>query len=71
MGDGEGDTRVQREIDVFRAQGVLAELLRVDVHQADRGMARYSAITGTSVYEVARRVVRRDLIIDRELCVES
>jgi hypothetical protein len=60
-----------RDVQVLRAQGVLAELHTVDMDQADRGLRAYAATTGGSLHTVARQVVDRDLIISRELCVPA
>lgn len=57
-----------RDQEILRAQGVLAERLGVDVHEADRGLRAYSAITATALYDVAWQVVYLGLVIDRDLC---
>lgn len=58
-----------RDIPVLRAQGVLAEVLVVDLVEADHGLRAHAYATGTPVHEVARQVCDRELLIDRELCV--
>ena len=57
-----------RDIQVLRAQGVLAELHTVDLENADRGLRAYAAMTGSPLHTVARQVVDRELTISREMC---
>ncbi|MCD2196259.1 ANTAR domain-containing protein [Actinomycetospora endophytica] len=58
-----------RDIQILRAQGVLAEVLTVDVGEADRGLRTYAAMTGTALHEVAQQVIYGELSLTRELCV--
>ncbi|WP_328304829.1 ANTAR domain-containing protein [Actinomycetospora sp. NBC_00405] len=69
MADHELNPRDWRDIQVLRAQGVLAEVLVVDLDEADQGLRAYADATGTPLHDVARQVCDRDLAIDRELCV--
>jgi hypothetical protein len=71
MANAELNPRDWRDIQVLRAQGVLAELLTVDLDQADRGLRAYAAMTGVSLHTVAQQVVDRELTISRELCVPA
>jgi hypothetical protein len=54
---------------VWQAQGVLAELLGVDVDQADRGLRNYAKLTAASLFDVAWLVVHLRLVIARDLCL--
>jgi hypothetical protein len=69
MADHELHPRDWRDIQVLRAQGVLAEVHGVDLDEADQGLRAYADATGTPLDDVARQVCDRDLAIDRELCV--
>lgn len=60
-----------RDIQVLRAQGVLAELHTVDLDHADRGLRAYAAMTGVPLHHVAQQVVDRELTVGRELCVPA
>ena len=60
-----------RDIQVLRAQGVLAELHTVDLEHADRGLRASAAMTGIALHTVARQVVDRELTISREMCVPA
>lgn len=71
MADHELNPRDWRDIQVLRAQGVLAEVHVVDLEEADRGLRAYADATGTPLDDVARQVCDRDLTIDRELCVRA
>ena len=71
MANNELDPRDWRDIQVLRAQGVLAELHTVDMDQADRGLRAYAATTGGSLHTVARQVVDQELTISREVCVSA
>ena len=51
-----------RDIPVLRAQGVLAEVLVVDLVEADHGLRAHAYATGTPVHEVARQVCDRELL---------
>ena len=69
MADHELNPRDWRDIQVLRAQGVLAEVLVVDLDEADQGLRAYAEATGTPLHDLARQVCDRDLTVDRELCV--
>jgi hypothetical protein len=71
MANAELNTRDWRDIQVLRAQGVLAELHTVDLDQADRGLRAYAAMTGAPLHTVAQQVVDLELTISRELCVPT
>jgi hypothetical protein len=71
MANDELNPRDWRDIQVLRAQGVLAELHTVDLDQADRGLRAYAAMTRVSLHAVARQVVDQELTISRELCVPA
>ncbi len=71
MADHELNPRDWRDIQVLRAQGVLAEVHVVDLDEADQGLRAYAEVTGTPSHEVARQVCDRELTIDRELCVTA
>ena len=71
MADHELHPRDWRDIQVLRAQGVLAEVHGVDLDEADRGLRAYADATGTPLDDVARQVCDQDLAIDRELCVAA
>jgi hypothetical protein len=58
-----------RDIQVLRAQGVLAEVLTVSVDDADRGLRAYAAMTGSELHLVALQVIAGELTLSRELCV--
>jgi hypothetical protein len=62
------DPRDWRDVAVLQAQGVLAELLGVDVDQADRGLRVYATLMGASLFDVAWQVVHLRLVIDPDLC---
>jgi hypothetical protein len=63
------DPRDWRDVAVLQAQGVLAQLLGVDVDQADRGLRRFATLTGDPLYDVAWQVVHLQLVIARDLCL--
>src|SRR3954467_13068918 len=71
MANDELNPRDWRDIQVLRAQGVLAELHTVDLDQADRGLRAYAAMTGIALRTVARQVVDRELTISPERCVPA
>jgi hypothetical protein len=62
------DPRDWRDVAVLQAQGVRAELLGVDVDQADRGLRRHATLTGETLYDVAWQVVHLRMVIARDLC---
>jgi ANTAR domain len=71
MANAELNPRDWRDIQVLRAQGMLAELHTVDLENADRGLRAYAAMTGIALHTVARQVVDRELTISREMCVPA
>ena len=71
MANAKLNPRDWRDIQVLRAQGVLAELHSVDLEDADRGLRAYAARTGSALRTVARQVVDRELTISREMCVPA
>lgn len=62
------DPRDWRDVAVLQAQGVLAQMLGVDVDQADRGLRTYPKLTGAPLFDVAWQVVHLGLVIDPDLC---
>ncbi|HEY2195788.1 MAG TPA: hypothetical protein VGH76_26280 [Actinomycetospora sp.] len=71
MANGKLNPRDWRDVQVLRAQGVLAELLVVDLAQAGHGLRAYADAAEIPLHEVARQVCDLDLIIDRELCISE
>jgi hypothetical protein len=71
MTNDELNPRDWRDIQVLRAQGVLAELHTVDLDHADRWLRAYAAMTGEPLHQIARQVVDRELTVGRELCVPA
>ncbi|WP_433037354.1 ANTAR domain-containing protein [Actinomycetospora sp. CA-053990] len=71
MADHELNPGDWRDIQVLRAQGVLAEVHLVDLDEADQGLRAYADATGIPLHDVARHVCDRDLAVDRELCVTA
>jgi hypothetical protein len=71
MANDELNPRDWRDVQVLRAQGVLAELHTVDIDQADRGLRAFAAMTGVSLHTVAQQIVDRELTISREACVSA
>jgi hypothetical protein len=71
MTNDELNPRDWRDIQVLRAQGVLAELHAVDLDHADRGLRAYAAGTGMPLDHIAQLVVDRELTVGRELCVPA
>jgi hypothetical protein len=62
------DPRDWRDVAILQAQGVLAQLLGVDVDQANRGLRDYAKLTGAPLFDVAWQVVHLRLVIDPDLC---
>jgi len=71
MTNDELNPRDRRDIQVLRAQGVLAELHTVDLDHADRGLRAYAAMTGVPLHQIAQQVVDRELTVGRELCLSA
>ena len=54
MADHELNPGYWRDIQVLRAQGVLAEVHLVDLDEADQGLRAYADATGIPLHDVAR-----------------
>jgi hypothetical protein len=59
------------DVQVLRAQGVLAELLGVDLEQAAHGLRTYATLSGQPVHTVVQQVCDRELTISYGTCVSD